>query len=102
MSSTVAFAVDASEDISACRKLFSAGFFLSASPNICWRIEGFVDRCDDGGAGKSEALFIDGGGLRLFFVALFAKLLLLALWTLLDIEGKSEALFIDGGGAALR
>lgn len=91
ISSIVAFA-DAVVVMFACRKLSWAGFFLSASPSICWRRVDLDCGFAEGGAGKSEALFMDGGGLRFFFVAL-------ATLALLCIEGKSEVLFIDGGGA---
>ena len=94
MSSIVASA-DAAKTISACGKLFSGGGFRSS--NICClrlALAGFAE----GGAGKSEALFTEGGA---FFCCCVTRAALLVL-TLLLIEGKSVALLIEGGGAARR
>ena len=74
ISSIVALA-DAVVVISACRKLSWEGFFRSDSPSICWRRVDFVGGLAEGGAGKSEALF-NGGGLRFFFDALATLALL--------------------------
>jgi len=91
----VALADEAEEGILlAFKTLLSGGLFLSVSPKICWRAVGFMVRCIEGGAGKSDALLIDGGGLRFFLLTLAVLLFRLVLC----IEGKSETLLIEGGG----
>jgi len=95
MSSIVVLA-DAAKTISACGKLFSGGDFRSS--NICClrlALAGFAE----GGAGKSVALFTEGGA---FFFCCATRATLLLVLTLFPIEGKSVALLIEGGGAARR